>query len=125
MRLVLQEVFRYPASIAPAVMKDWIDWGMRCRLEPMVDVAKMLKKHYDGVVRWFTSNLNNGLLEGINSLFQAAKRKARGYRSYENMIAIYLLAGKLDFFLETLKRMSSSLEPRVARNRTHSLVRFS
>ncbi|MFB6367966.1 transposase, partial [Paenibacillus elgii] len=67
----------------------------------MVEVAKMLKKHYDGVVRWFTSKLNNGLLEGINSLFQAAKRKARGYRSYENMIAIvYLLAGKLDLSLK-------------------------
>lgn len=101
MRLVLQEIFRYPASIAPAVMKDWIDWGMRYRLEPMIDVAKTLKSHYDGVVRGFTSNLNDGLLEGINSLFQAAKRKARGYRSYENMIAIvYLLAGKLDFSLK-------------------------
>lgn len=101
MRLILQEVFRYPASIAPAVMKDWIDWGLRCRLEPMVEVAKMLKSHYDGVVRWFTSKLNNGLLEGINSLFQAAKRKARGYRSHENMIAmVYLLAGKLNFTLK-------------------------
>lgn len=98
MRLILQEIYRYPASIAPAVMKEWIGWGLRCRLEPMVDVAKTLKKHYDGVVRYFTSKLNNGLLEGINSLFQAAKRKARGYRSYENMIAmVYLLAGKLDF----------------------------
>lgn len=100
MRLILQEVFRYPASIAPDVMKDWINWGLRCRLEPMVEVAKMLQSHYDGVVRWFTSKLNNGLLEGINSLFQAAKHKARGYRSYENMIAmVYLLAGKLKFTL--------------------------
>lgn len=98
MRLVLQEIYRYPASIAPYVMNDWISWAVRSHLEPMVNVAKMLKSHYDGVIRWFTSNLNNGLLEGINSLFQAAKRKARGYRSHKNMIAIvYLLAGKLDF----------------------------
>lgn len=101
MRLILQEVFRYPASIAPDVMKDWINWGLRCRMEPMAEVAKMLQSHFDGVVRWFSSKLNNGLLEGINSLFQAAKRKARGYRSYENMIAmVYLLAGKLDFSLK-------------------------
>lgn len=101
MRLILQEVFRYPAAIAPDVMKDWINWGLRCRLEPMVEVAKMLRSHYDGVIRWFASKLNNGLLEGINSLFQAAKRKARGYRSCENMIAmVYLLAGKLDFSLK-------------------------
>lgn len=97
MKISLQEIFRYPAVIAPMVLKDWIQWGLRCQLSPMVDVAKMINKHYDGVVRWFTSKLNNGLLEGINSLFQAAKRKARGYRSDKNLIAmIYLIAGKLN-----------------------------
>nr|WP_267908665.1 transposase [Paenibacillus alkalitolerans] len=50
MRLILQEVYRYPASIAPMVLQDWIQWGLRCRLTPMVEVAKMLQKHYDGVV---------------------------------------------------------------------------
>lgn len=104
MKVCLQEIFRYPAQIAPMVLKDWINWGLRCRLEPMVEVAKMLQKHYDGVIQWFTSKLNNGLLEGINSLFQAAKRKARGYRSNKNIVAmIYLIAGKLNFGLTSLK----------------------
>src|SRR5664280_1863530 len=36
------------------------------------------------------------LLEGTNSLIQAAKARARGYRSKRKMIAItYLIAGKL------------------------------
>jgi transposase len=101
MRLILKEIYRYPASIAPAVLKDWIQWGLRCRLEPMVEVSKMLHSHYDGVVRWFDSQLNNELLEGVNSLFQAAKRKARGYRSDKNIIAmVYLLAGKLNFSIK-------------------------
>jgi transposase len=39
---------------------------------------------------------SNGLLEGTNSLIQAAKRSARGYRSKPKMITIiYLIAGKL------------------------------
>jgi transposase len=101
MKITLQEIYRYPAVIGEMALKDWIQWGLRCRLEPMVEVAKMIKKHYDGIIQWFKSNLNNGLLEGINSLFQAAKRKARGYRSDKNMVAmIYLLAGKLDFALK-------------------------
>jgi hypothetical protein len=34
---------------------------------------------------------------GINSIVQAAKSKARGYRTTRNLIAVaYLLAGKLD-----------------------------
>jgi transposase len=47
--------------------------------------------------RGFDSKIANGLIEGINSLVQAAKAKARGYRSTRNLNAIvYLLAGKLE-----------------------------
>jgi transposase len=51
---------------------------------------------------WFESKIANGLVEGINSLVQAAKAKARGYRNVETLKAItYLIAGKLDFKLPT------------------------
>ena len=40
--------------------------------------------------------------DGINSLVQAAKAKARGYRSTRNLPAItYLIAGELDLRLPT------------------------
>jgi len=46
--------------------------------------------------------INNGILEGINSLIQACKARARGYRSKENLISmIYLIAGKLQIGLPT------------------------
>jgi len=38
-------------------------------------------------LRWFDSKIANGLIEGINSLVQAAKAKARGYRSIRNLKA--------------------------------------
>ena len=57
--------------------------------------------HWHGILRWFDSKIASGLIEGINSLVQAAKAKARGYRSTRNLKAIvYLLAGKLDLRLE-------------------------
>ncbi|UTW68445.1 transposase [Anaerobacillus sp. HL2] len=49
---------------------------------------RSLKAHKNGILRWFTTRITNGLLEGINSLVQASKRKARGYRSVENFIAM-------------------------------------
>jgi len=37
-------------------------------------------------------------LEGLNSLIQAAKTKARGYRTFQNLkTIIYMLTGKLDY----------------------------
>jgi len=63
----------------------------------MIAAARTTKRHWHGVLRWFDSGITNGVLEGINSLIQAAKAKARGYRSTRNLITIvYLIAGKLD-----------------------------
>ena len=64
------------------------------------------RRHHDAPPRrnlaWFHSRIANGLIEGINSLVQAAKAKARGYRSLRNLKAItYLIAGKLDLKLPT------------------------
>jgi transposase len=79
---------------------EWPDEGTHCRLSPMIDAAHTVKRHWDGILRWFDSKIANGLIEGINSLVQAAKAKARGYRSIRNLKAmVYLLAGKLDLRL--------------------------
>jgi transposase len=52
------------------------------------------------LLSYFTSRVTNGLLEGINSLVQSAKSKARGFRTARKMaVVIYLLRSKLDFRL--------------------------
>jgi transposase len=79
---------------------EWPDEGTHSRLPPMIDAAYTIKRHWDGILRWFDSKIANGLIEGINSLVQAAKAKARGYRSIRNLKAmVYLVAGKLDLQL--------------------------
>ena len=47
-------------------------------------------------VHWFHTRISNGLLEGLSSLVQATKARARGYRSTTKLTAmIYLMHGKL------------------------------
>ena len=101
-RLNFQELFNQPPHMAEAYLKKWYFWATHSRLEPIKQAAYTIKRHWNGVLRWFHSNINNGILEGINSLIQAAKAKARGYRTTRNLIAmIYLIGGKLDFRLPT------------------------
>ncbi|MDQ2899762.1 MAG: transposase, partial [Acidobacteriota bacterium] len=72
-------------------------WATHSRIQSIIDVAKIIRRHQAGILRRFTSRINNGILEGINSLVQAAKAKAKGYRSTPNFASIiYLIAGKLD-----------------------------
>ena len=44
----------------------------------------------------WTQGLTTACMKGLNSLFSAVKRKARGYRSVEYMTTtLYFVAGKL------------------------------
>jgi transposase len=79
------------------LLQKWYFWATHSRLEPMIKVARTIRNHWDGVIRWKTSQLNNGILEGLNSVLQAAKRKARGYKKAHFKTIAYLITGKLDF----------------------------
>jgi len=104
-KLALQDLWTKSGMFAPFYFQEWYDWAIRSQLEPIVKVAQTLKKHEPGILRWFVSKLTNGLLEGINSLVQAAKRKARGYRTTKNFIAmIYATANKLMIQVEPHKQ---------------------
>ena len=64
----------------------------------MKEVAALVRRHLEGIVAWAQTRQTNGFLEAINGLFQAAKRRARGYSSFSTIRAVvFLIAGKLDF----------------------------
>ena len=103
MRLAFQDIYaRYDRDFAEQLLERWIGWAKRSRLEPMKAVARTIERHWNGILAFFDSRISNGLIEGINSLVQAAKAKARGYRNRETLKAVtYLVAGKLDLKLPT------------------------
>lgn len=80
------------------LLKKWYFWATHSRIEPIKKAAYTIKRHWDGVLNWKRSLINNGLLEGLNSLIQAAKAKARGFKSFRcyRLIA-FLVTGKLNF----------------------------
>ena len=101
-RLNFQEFWNQPLQEAEIFLTKWYYWATHSRLETIKKAAYTIKRHWDGILRWFTSKINNGILEGINSLIQATKAKDRGYRTTRNLITmIYLIGGKLEFRLPT------------------------
>ena len=101
LKLALQDVyFATTREEAEGRLKSWYNWAIRSQIDPVKKVAKTVKNHWNGILAWFDSHLSNGFIEAINGLIQAAKRRARGYRSTKNLINMaYLIAGKLDFKL--------------------------
>ncbi len=95
LRQILQ---RKQIHVVRRMLAQWCTNVMRSKVEAMKGVARMIRRHIDGIVAWVRSRQTNGFLEAINGLFQAAKRKARGYtRLSTARTVIFLIAGKLDF----------------------------
>jgi transposase len=105
MRLALQGAYAATtAAAARSRFTAWIRWvrteatelksGL---LEPMRAVADMVERHLEGILAHWQQGLTTAFLEGLNSLFSAVKRKARGYRTKEYQITmLYFVAGKLE-----------------------------
>lgn len=89
---------RKQINVVSTMLAQWCGNVMRSKVEPMKEVAAMIRKHFDGIVAWAQTRQTNGFIEAINGLFQAAKRKARGYTRFKTMkTVLFLIAGKLDF----------------------------
>ena len=105
MRLELQRAYAAAtAGQARSRFEKWCAWvrteaealtsGL---LEPMRKVANLIERHMEGILGHWQEGLTTAFLEGLNSVFSAVKRKARGYRSTEYMTTmLYLVAGKLE-----------------------------
>lgn len=82
---------------AQAAFSSLYSWMRRCRLKPMKTAAATLMRHKDKIIAYFKNRLTNAICEGLNSMIQAAKRKVRGYHTFEGYSSmIYLVVGKLN-----------------------------
>lgn len=97
----LREILnRKQINVAMGMLHQWCTNVNRSKVEPMKAVARTIRKHQQGIAAWARTRETNGLLEAFNGLFQAAKRKARGYKRFDTIrIAFFLIAGKLDLRL--------------------------
>jgi transposase len=82
---------------AAAYFDDWYRAAVRCRLEPVVKVARMIKAHLPQVLNYFVHKVTNSFSEGVNGIIQGLIGRARGYRSRERLKRdIYFHMGNLD-----------------------------
>ena len=62
-------------------------------LGPVRKALVTLEKHTERILQRWTSTYTNARMEGLNSLFQAARSRARGYRNTATFITmIYMIA---------------------------------
>jgi transposase len=98
----LKEMFRHfwdfvRECAARSFFNRWYFRSTHSRLKPIIDVAKMLKRHVSGLLSHCAHDITNAVTEGLNSKIQFVKASARGFRSFAHYrIAILFYCGKLD-----------------------------
>jgi transposase len=104
MRLVLQDIYKSEdvrtARYRFKVWCRWVRWVARFYkpsvFASMRKMTELIQRHLEGILAHWKWRITNAFMEGLNSVFSATKRRARGYRSTVYLITIlYLLAGKL------------------------------
>jgi transposase len=100
MKEVLRALWTYQQGAAVArFFARWYGWAIRSHLDPVKKVARMLKSHLAGVLRFVKHPITNGVAEGLNSKIMGIKRKAGGFRNAQHFtIAIYFHCGGLDLY---------------------------
>lgn len=61
----------------------WYNWAIRSKLEPVKRVARMLKRHLDGIIVALIQGDSNAKSEGTNAIVQRIKAAAHGFRNRE------------------------------------------
>jgi transposase len=104
MRLVLQGIYRSENKTTAKhrfkVWCRWVRWVARFYqhsiFAPMLKAAQMIENHLSGILAHWKWGVTNAFMEGLNSVFSATKRRARGFRSTTHLITmLYFVAGKL------------------------------
>ncbi len=88
--------YRY-AGAARSFFQRWYGWATRCRLEPMIEKAKMLRARLDNILTYLKHGITNAHSESQNAKIQWVKYTARGFRNRRNFVnAIYFHCGGLN-----------------------------
>ncbi len=83
----------------------WYSWAIRSRLEPVKRVARMVKRHLEGILTAVVLGITNARAEGLNAKIQWIKATAHGFRNRDRFRnAIYFHCGGLDLYPATLTR---------------------
>jgi len=99
LKVTLQDIYSADLNFFEGMlaMDAWLDSAADSGLEPMMKLERTISEHFGGVTNYFKSRLTNGISEGVNSLIQTVKRRARGYKNMRHFInMIYLVKGGLE-----------------------------
>jgi len=99
LRESFQKFWEYKSPFwAKTFLNRWTFVAIRSKVEPIKDVAKMLRRHEELILNWFRmkNRLSNGIVEGFNNKAKLTVRNSYGFKSFKIIeLALYHTLGDL------------------------------
>jgi len=87
---------------AAAYLKAWCASAQRSRLRPFQNLARLIRRHFEGIVAAVEHGLSNSRLEGINAKIRLINRRGYGHPNPHHLAAmIHLCLGGITIPLPT------------------------
>lgn len=84
------------------LLKSWLEEAIKSALKPFEYLVNTIRNNYAGIVKSMITGITNAAAEGLNSIVQMAKSRARGFRNMDNFKAmIYCLGNDFKFQFHT------------------------
>lgn len=99
----LRDLFRtIPPDEAADHLTAWCRSAERSRLRPFINLARLIRRHFAGIIATVTHGLSNSRLEGINAKIRLINRRGYGHPNPHHLIAmIHLCLGGITIPLPT------------------------
>ena len=72
-------------------LQEWMSWAARSRLNPFKRLARTVRQHEEGILAYIRTRFSNARVEGINRKIRVITRRAYGFHSASNLIAMLFL----------------------------------
>jgi transposase len=88
----LRYVFAVKGHEGKHALDRWIQWARRSRMPAFVQLQRRIVTHRDAIDAALDTGLSQGLIESTNTKIRLLTRIAFGFRGYEPLIALAMLA---------------------------------
>jgi transposase len=84
----LRLIFQLPVIHALELLEEWLDWAVRTRLQPFIEVAHRLAEHVDALIATLEYQLSNALVKAVNTRIRLIIRRGLWFHSARPLIAL-------------------------------------
>jgi transposase len=98
LKIAFDQLWKVQKHAVEPMLEKWIATTLSYHLKPLNDFVNTIYNNYKGIMLSFKTNITNALSEGINSVVQLVKARARGYRNIDNFMAMIYFIGNSQIY---------------------------